>query len=133
MEFFKKSRLYLLLIGFISFLSTIILLKNNNRGNVFFSLLYNIPYYDKIGHFNLMGILTFLAVISIAPNIPVNQPKSTLIVSSAVLVIIVLEEFSQILVPTRTFSLIDLLCDFLGVLFYGYLGNLVITKKSKNC
>lgn len=132
MEFVRKNGLYLLLIGFISFLGTIILLRNNNLGKLFFSLFQNIPYYDKIGHFNLMGILTFLSVVTIAPNISVNQPKSTIIVSGVVLAIITLEEFSQLLIATRTFSFIDLLCDFLGVLFYGYLGNWVIGHKNSN-
>ena len=77
MGFVKKNRPYLLLIGFFSFLIIIIFLRNNNLGNLFFSLFYNILYRHKIGHFNLMGILNFLTVVTIAPDfqrINPNQP-----------------------------------------------------------
>ena len=118
----------LLLISFSSFLGVIIFFRNNNLANSFFILFVNIPYYDKIGHFILMGILAFLAVLSIAPILPYASFKSTIVVLSGVLLIIAVEECSQIFIVTRTFSLADFFCDFLGVSLFGLIGCLLVDR-----
>ena len=128
----QKSLLLFLLISFVSFLGVIIFLRNNNLANSFFILFVNIPYYDKIGHFILMGIFAFLAVISIAPLLPYSSSKSTLAVLSGVLLIIAVEECSQIFVVTRTFSLADFICDFLGVSFFGLIGYSLINRVARD-
>ena len=127
----KKSLLFGL-ISFTSFLAVIIFLRNNNLGNSFFSLFINIPHYDKIGHFVLMGILAFLAVISIVPILPYPKPKATLIVLTSVLLLIAAEECSQIFVVTRTFSLADFACDFLGVAVFGLMGYSLVDKVAQD-
>lgn len=113
---------FLLLIGFFTGLVTVILLRNHGESSSFFQLFAFIPHYDKVGHFFLMGILAFLAVITIAPLFPDRLLKSTIIILSVVLTLIALEEYSQLYIPTRTFSLQDFACDLLGVFAFGTLG-----------
>lgn len=111
---------------FFSFLATIIFLRNNDLAPDFFDLFAHIPHYDKLGHFILMGILAFLSTITIAPILPYKQIKSTLIVLGGVLLLIALEEYSQIFIATRTFSYADFACDFLGVVAFGWLGHFYV-------
>ena len=125
----KKAYLFML-ISFTSFLAVIIFLRNNNLGNSFFHLFDNIPHYDKIAHFTLMGILAFLAVVSVTPLLPYSKFKSSLIVLLGVLSIVSFEEYSQIFVITRTFSLADFACNFLGVILFGLVGCYLINKAS---
>ena len=127
----NKSLLFLL-ITFTSFLAVIIFLRNNNLANSFFMLFMNIPYYDKFGHFFLMGFLAFLAVVSIVPILPYPTSKSTLVVLLGVLLLIAAEECSQIFVVTRTFSLADFICDFLGVSFFGSIGYSLVNRVAQD-
>ncbi|MGD1920188.1 MAG: VanZ family protein [Pleurocapsa sp.] len=127
----KKGLLFILM-SFSSFLGVIIFMRNNNLGNSFFNLFVNIPHYDKIGHFTLMGILAFLAVISITPLLPYSTSKSSLLVLVGVLFLIAIEECSQIFVVTRTFSLADFFCDFLGVTIFGLMGYSLVDKGQQN-
>ena len=120
--------LIFLLISFTSFLAVIIFLRNNNLANSFFAIFMTIPYYDKIGHFILMGILAFLAVISLVPLLPHSTSKSTLLVLMGVLSLIAVEEYSQIFVVSRTFSWADFACDFLGVSMFGSIGYSLVNR-----
>ena len=127
-----KQALLFALMSFTSFLGVIIFLRNNNLGNSFFNLFINIPHYDKIGHFILMGILAFLAVISIAPLLPLPPFKSSLLILVSVLLLIAIEECSQIFIVTRTFSLADFACDFFGVVFFGLIAYSLVDKMAQN-
>ena len=126
----KHKHRLLPLLGFTTALISIILLRNYNRGNSIFSLLLSIPYYDKIGHFFLMGILAFIAVVTFVPVMPDRSHKSTMLVLTIVLAFIALEECSQIFIPTRTFSYRDFICDLLGVFCFGSLGHSLVNKTS---
>ena len=127
---FKHS--FPLLLSFFFGLVTIILLRNYNPDSSFFVFFTYIPYYDKIVHFFSMGILAFLAVITLTPLFPNNPVKSTVIILGVVLSLIALEEYSQMFIPTRTFSLKDFACDLLGVLSFGSLGYSLVAKTSKS-
>ncbi len=126
----RISSLFLFL-SFASFLVVLIFLRNNNLATSFFRLVSHIPHYDKIGHFFLMGILAYLAVISLIPILPYPKSKSTPIVLGILLTIIALEECSQIFIPTRSFSLADFACDVLGVASFGFYGHLVVSKQAQ--
>ena len=79
-----------------------------------------IPYGDTLGHFVLMGIFAFLATWVLKAMTftvgPIKFPLGALIVLS----IVVLEEASQIYIPTRNFSFLDLSADILGIVIFGY-------------
>ena len=127
---FKHS--FSLLLCFFFGLMVIILLRNYNLGSSFFIFFTSIPYYDKLGHFFLMGILAFLAVIALTPLFPNRPFRSTVIILGVVLSLIALEEYSQLFIPTRTFSFKDFACDLLGVLSFGLWGHFLVVKKLKS-
>ena len=127
---FKYS--FPLLVSFFLGLVTIILLRNYNLGSSFFLFFISIPYYDKIGHFFLMGILAFLTVITLTPLFPNNPVKSTVIILGVLLSLIAIEEYSQMFIPTRTFSFKDFVCDVLGVLSFGSLGYFLVVNPHKS-
>ena len=78
--------------------------------------LIDFPGADKVGHFILFGILSFLlnkSALSVFPNrIPI---RLVLTVSLFLAILIGLEEWSQSLFPARTMSLTDLLASYAGV------------------
>jgi len=78
-----------------------------------------IPYGDKVSHFLLMGLLSFLVNLSFscsrAKILGLYFLKGSLIVA----VIVTLEEFSQLFFKYRTFDLVDLLSDYLGIFLFG--------------
>jgi len=117
-----------LLLGFSIGLVAVILLRNYSAGSSFFRLFVSIPHYDRLGHFFLMGMLAFLAVITVTPLFPNRPLKSTIVTLIVVLTLIALEEYSQLYIPTRTFSLKDLACDLLGVACFGTIGHFWVLK-----
>lgn len=78
---------------------------------------YDFPMGDKVGHFVLMGLLA-AALNLILPGRSVRGVSLPLRLGSLVaIVLITVEEFSQIGFVYRSFSLIDLGFSYLGVLF----------------
>ena len=81
---------------------------------------YRIPYDDKIAHFFLVGALTFLVNLSLSLT-QVSLGKITVLKGSLLLgLFVTLEEFSQMLFPSRSFSWADLMANYAGVLCFGY-------------
>ncbi|MBU2930035.1 VanZ family protein [Winogradskyella psychrotolerans] len=109
------------------FIIWIIYSADSGKQNVFFNITDMIPFGDKIGHFFLFGILTL--VVNIALQFKQFKywqkvPLGTLLV----LVFVILEELSQGYFPNRTFDIMDLIADGLGILTFTYLGNLLVTN-----
>lgn len=95
-----------------------------NQGTLpkYLSFYREIPGGDALGHFILMGIFSFLAtIISLKQRLTLAR---ILIPVGPVLVflIVLAEEISQIFIATRTFSLIDLAADLLGIITFAWLG-----------
>ena len=91
--------------------------------------LYDFPNGDKVGHFILYGILTFLIDLTLFRSLP-DHPSSTLRTSRRLLAVkcglilalfITVEEISQQYFSSRTFDLIDLTFSYLGVIFFSWL------------
>jgi VanZ family protein len=84
--------------------------------------IYDFPGGDKVGHFILFGILSFLANKS-ALNLLLNQNPVRLVLTVSLLlsILIGLEEWSQSLFPSRTMSLTDLLASYVGVVVFALL------------
>lgn len=93
-------------------------------------LVHTIPLGDKIGHFLLMGLLSF------AVNLSLDGKKfrlfrfPVLIGSFCVFIVVTLEEYSQIFVDTRTFDGGDLIADYLGIFLFGQLAWYLSYRKS---
>jgi VanZ family protein len=111
----------LITIFYICFILFIIALANQGELGVVAVIVYEVPYTDKLGHFILMGLLAFF--------INLNLKCSTISVwnwkflkgSVIILSLVTLEEISQLLVETRTFDLMDLFADYLGIFVFGRL------------
>ena len=107
----------LIFLAYIAFIALI--LFHAYRGSL--PLFVNLPFYDKIGHFYLLGMLAYLAhratnryMVEIAG---IFLPPAALIVT----LLVILEELLQALSPNRTFSLLDLGAGFAGILFFLWL------------
>ena len=74
-----------------------------------FSFINAIPYGDKLGHFGIFGVLTFVVTQNI------SEPRAILCGSTLVTLVVIVEEFLQLLSATRTFSLFDLGASLMGV------------------
>ena len=84
--------------------------------------LYDFPNGDKVGHFILFGILSFLLNKSALVLLPKRNPKRIVLTVSLLLSILIgLEEWSQALFPSRTMSMIDLVFSYLGVFVFAFL------------
>lgn len=115
--------------GFAAFILAIIYLKNNSMAPRFFGFFAALSYHDKIGHFVLMGILSFLTV-TVFSSRKRREPQlgASLRILLFLCLLITLEEFPQIFVESRTFSLSDLFFSLAGALLLGLLGHAVIRR-----
>lgn len=107
--------IYALLIG------VIVWLANDGGFAHTFRWWRSLPGADKLGHFLLMGGFAFTLNLALGMRQFTFTHRRWLGGSAIVAVIVVLEEISQAWVPSRTFDLLDLTFDFLGILFFGWL------------
>jgi VanZ family protein len=86
-----------------------------------FAFVRQVPYSDKVAHFVLLGTMSLL--LNLMLNVARVQLGSfALLKGSAILLVLVtIEEFSQIWISTRTFSWLDLVCNYLGIVVFGWL------------
>ena len=101
-------------VGFAVFLVMIIILADSRHLPSFITILYSFPYGDRIGHFLLFGLLSFL--LRIAFPIPfIRTLKGEIpVLTLALAFFIIAEEISQIFIPARTFSWEDLIASLTG-------------------
>lgn len=127
----KNARMKILLVIYILILAVIIFIAGNKGTRYLLSFVGNIPYGDKLGHFFLMGGFSFLlnAVLN-AKTFKLWKLKY-LLGSLIVLIVVTIEEISQIFVRGRTFDWGDLIFDFLGIFLFGELARFICTRKSK--
>ncbi|MEE3329981.1 MAG: VanZ family protein [Myxococcota bacterium] len=83
------------------------------------SIVQNIPGRDKTVHFLLMGTMALLLNLCWRAERWQMGPVPVLKGSIVVAVVVTLEEFSQLFVPLRSFSLEDLAYDYLGIFLMG--------------
>ena len=107
---------------FALFILAIIIGADTNHLPYSLDRLYHFPGGDKVGHFVLFGILSFLlnrSALELFPNR--DSVRLVLTVSLLLSIGIGLEEWSQALFPSRTVSLIDLAAGYLGVALFAWL------------
>lgn len=116
--------------SYIFIIAVLIFLANNRSTQYLFRFVRELPFGDKIGHFGLMGGLSFVVNLAVGGRQlkiwRANFPLGTLIV----LTVVTIEEFSQIFVKGRTFDLTDLVFDFAGILLFGQAACWLIAKKA---
>lgn len=82
----------------------------------------DLPYGDKAGHFILYGILTLLIDLALFRSFPLQRQKLVAVIIGLILAVLMgLEEFSQQFFVNRTFSLLDLVAGYLGVIFFSWM------------
>lgn len=107
-------------VAFFCFILWVIYLANTGQNSVFFQFVASIPYGDKLGHFCLFGLLTLATNLAFRFKsfklFSIELYLGTILVFSFV----VIEEFSQYFIPNRSFDLMDLSADFVGIVFFTF-------------
>lgn len=121
-------------IGFFIFILWIIYLANTGGKSIFFDFVRSFPYGDKVGHAGLFGFLTLVAVIGSKFRCFKISKFKIYHGATWVILFVVGEEISQTFIPSRTFDLMDLAADMVGIavatcLAFG--GSLYFTKSSR--
>ena len=101
----------LLPLGFFIFISSIIFVADNANYNFALRWVGAIPYGDKIAHATLYGVMAMLLNYGFS----YKKTKGVQLGAIAVLTFAILEEFTQMYIPSRTFDLYDILADIVGV------------------
>ncbi len=120
-------RIIAIVLALLALISLLLIVRAADAGQLpdFITQLYNFENGDKVGHFLLMGSVAFLVTLAI--------PKAWRLPGLILLAgLITLEEFTQSIFKTRTFSLLDLACSLAGVTVFGLLSvflNLALDKK----
>nr|AIA18533.1 hypothetical protein [uncultured bacterium] len=120
----------ILLIVYIFILAFIIFLADRRGTSYLLNFVGNIPYGDKLGHFLLMGGFSFLLNLVLEARTIGLLKFRFLLGSAIVLIIVALEEASQMFVAGRTFDWSDLVVDFLGIFLFGELAKFVCRRKA---
>ena len=99
---------------FILVLILIVVIANLGLGSTYFPFIYSIPGLDKIGHLFLMGVLSFLVNFLLKAKKVQILSFSFLLGSLVVILVVALEELSQLFLIYRAFSWLDLVFDLGG-------------------
>ncbi len=118
----NKNRIMLILtVAFCFCFGYIIYSANTSKDFFVFTFIDKFPHSDKAGHFILMLIFSFLLNSSLKNRrLKILKPK-ILLGSLIVFSIITIEEFSQLNLDNRSFDLLDLACNYLGIVVGGFL------------
>ena len=106
----------------------IVVLADNKGTQYLLKFSGGIPYFDKIAHFFLMGGFSFLVNLVLRVREFSVWKFRYLLGSLIVLIIVTIEEFSQIFISGRAFDLGDLVADYLGIFIFGELARIIYRK-----
>lgn len=112
--------------SFFLFILWMIYLANTGQYNSLFKLVTLIPYGDKVGHFCLFGMLTFLANVSSTCRYFSVGKLKIYWGSFVVLAFVTIEELSQYFLPTRTLDIYDYAADLVGIFIFSYLSKISV-------
>ena len=128
----KSARMKILLVVYIFILAVIIFLADRRGTRYMLNFVGNIPYGDKLGHFCLMGGFSFLLNLVLNARTFRLWKVRYLLGSLIVLIVVTLEEISQMFVAGRTFDWSDLVFDYLGIFLLGELARFILRRKARN-
>jgi VanZ family protein len=111
------------------FLVMLVFMADQKQYQFIFRPVRQTPYADKVGHFLLMGLFSFLLNLALSCRKIRVKGFSLLTGSLAVAVVVTLEEFSQRFVRYRTFDPVDLVFDYAGIFLFGQLASYLIKLK----
>lgn len=124
-------RIKILTVIYVFILAGIVFLADRKGTRYLLGFIKNIPYGDKIGHLVLMGVFSFLVNLMLGARSFQIWKIRYLLGSLIVLIIVTLEEVSQIFIRGRSFDLTDLAADYLGIFLFGELAR-VFHKRGEN-
>jgi len=112
-----KFILYITVMFFI-FILWIIYKVDTGQDSLFFDLIRDVPYGDKMGHFILFGLLVL--GVNIATKFKQVKIGAINIFVGTVLVFmfVLVEELSQYFLPMRTLDIMDLCADIAGIILF---------------
>ncbi|MEM7357136.1 MAG: VanZ family protein, partial [Acidobacteriota bacterium] len=110
----------------------ILLIVAADRGVLATSYLAGLPAADKIGHFLLFGLLSYLANSALGGQLVVWQRLEVPKGSALVCFVVALEELSQLWIVHRNFDLTDLAADLAGIWIFGRLALIRLTNKIRH-
>ncbi len=96
-----------------------------------FRLVRHLPGGDKTGHFLIMGTVSFLVTLAFSSARIRGRRLGAVGCVLMVGAVVTVDEFLQLLFPTRSFSLGDLLANWLGILSFGAAAWLVLRTRTK--
>ncbi len=106
---------------YMAFLGLVVFSVNTGIGRPIFKWVKTIPEGDKMIHFMLVGLLAFVLNVYLKNRVikfgNIDLMKGGLIASA----IFTLEEFSQLFLDGRTFSLADAFANYCGVFLFSKL------------
>jgi VanZ family protein len=115
---------------YVFILAVITFLADWNGTAYLLDLVMYVPFGDKIGHFLLAGIFSFLLNMVLgARKVSLGRIRY-LTGSLIVLMIVTIEEISQIFVGGRTFDWSDLFFDYLGVYLFGEIARVICRRNA---
>lgn len=125
-----SARLTILTFIYVLILAGIVILADL-QGTNYFSFIGYIPFGDKIGHFCLMGMFSFLLNLVLKVK-QIRFLKVNLLLGSLIVFLIVtLEELSQIFVRGRSFDVTDLIADYTGIFLFGQIAVFIFRRLFK--
>jgi hypothetical protein len=110
----------------------VVLAANFGIARPAFRALGRLPYGDKFCHVILVGILSFLVNRALLCR-RFSVARVRLLVGSSILALLVVtEEFTQMAIPSRSFDVLDLAANLIGVILFGYLATWWYRLDQKN-
>lgn len=121
----------IILFVYVFVIAVIIFLADRKGTRYLLNFVGNIPYGDKLGHFCLMGGFSFLLNLVLKAKTIKFWKIEFLSGSLIVLVVVTIEEISQIFISGRSFDWSDLVFDFLGIYLFGKLAKYIYQRKPR--
>ena len=84
-----------------------------------FEFVQDLPGRDKLIHFLGAGLLSILMVTGFSSVVVHNRTYGPFSMLGAITLLITLEEFGQLAIPSRTFDLTDLGWNYVGIAVFG--------------
>lgn len=110
---------------FLLFIFWIIWQADSKGTNYLFRWVDSIPFKDKWGHFSLYGTLALMLDFALKSRhwllFKIRIPTAAILVITFAIV----EEITQLWIPSRNFDLIDIMADFAGVFLFVFCGRKV--------
>ena len=115
--------------AYFAVVALIIWLADRRDTQFIFSWIHAVPGGDKFCHFLILGGLAFVVNYALGCRTVPLAGRPVLLGSLAVLILATAEETSQLYIPGRSFDLLDLAADALGIWLVGRLACRLATAK----